>query len=225
MDIGFDSRWWDGRLPANHRFVFAIQKATEGDSFQSQQFPGQIAAIRAGGLIDGSFHFHRLASNPANAAKMYYDWVMGTGRDCLIMPVADFEDTRARPSLQLVNHMWDTVQAIEDEFGRMCMIYTARWWWDTMAKPYVQSQHGFYERPLWEADPPPTSPIAGEWATRAIRQIALDIVEPGFNAGIDVNETEILNELMDNDSEPLPGEPIRIELRVPTSVQVDIIEL
>jgi len=40
---------------------------------------------------------------------------------------------------------------------------------------------------LWEADPPPPTPI-GEWGEPDVRQVRLDIMVPGMNAAVDENE-------------------------------------
>ena len=79
------------------------------------------------------------------------------------------------------------IQEIEQRFQQECMIYSAGWWWDRWAKPYVQDRHGFYDKMLWEADPPPPTPI-GEWGEPDVKQVRLDIMVPGYNAAIDENE-------------------------------------
>ena len=161
-------------------------KATEGDNFTSPQFPIQWAALQSYSLPKGAFVFHRQNSDAIGTARRFHEYVGATGDMGQLPPVVDFEDTRSAPSLALVEQMNDSLKAVEDLFGRECLIYTARWWWDRWAKPYVQDHHLFYGRELWEADPPPASPIAGEWTERAVTQVSLDWAAPGWNAAIDV---------------------------------------
>ena len=79
---------------------------------------------------------------------------------------------------------------MEQLSGLEVMCYSAKWWWDYWAKPYVQSKHKFYDRLLWEADPGPDTPEPGEWTKEklAMVQVRLDWNAPGFNARIDVDE-------------------------------------
>lgn len=187
MKRGFDSRWWKGIMPADSPYLFGYCKATEGDGFTSQQFGLQMLALQHYGKLKGAFHFHRQASNTTVAVTRFHTVVSSLDVPVELPPVCDFEDTRATPSLKLVDHMWAHVQEIEQKFGQECMIYSAGWWWDRWVKPYVQSRHKFYEKMLWEADPPPPTPI-GEWGEPDVRQVRLDIMVPGFNAAIDENE-------------------------------------
>ena len=187
MKRGFDSRWWNGIMPSDSPYLFGYCKATEGDDFTSQQFGLQMLALHNYKKLKGAFHFHRQASSVLVSVARFYAVVGGLDVPIELPPVDDFEDTRATPGLQLVDHMWAHVQEIEQKFQQECMIYSAGWWWDRWAKPYVQDKHEFYAKMLWEADPPPPTPI-GEWGEPDVRQVRLDIKVPGFNAAIDENE-------------------------------------
>ena len=213
MIQGFDSRWWNGVIPEGYDYKFAYMKATEGDDFSSPEFPMQWAALQSYGLPKGAFCFHRQNCSVSGLASRFYGHVAATGHFGALPPVLDFEDTRARPSLALVEHMNDCLKAVEDKFGRACMIYSAKWWWDRWAKPYVQDHHLFYERELWEADPPPDTPSPGEWGKPAVVQVKLDWSAPGWNAAIDVNETtqEWLDKYIKQE------EPFHAEVVVPAS--------
>ena len=187
MKQGFDSRWWNGIMPADCPYLFGYCKATEGNDFTSQQFGLQMLALQNYGKLKGAFMFHRQASDVIISVKRFYDVVRALDVPVELPNVADFEDIRATPGLKLVDHMWATVQEIEQKFQQECMIYSAGWWWDRWAKPYVQDRHEFYEKDLWEADPPPDTPC-GEWGEPVVRQVKLDIIVPGFNAALDENE-------------------------------------
>ena len=174
-------------MPADSPYLFGYCKATEGNDFTSQQFGLQMIALQNYGKLKGAFQFHRQASSTTIAIKLFHDVVSALDVPVELPPVADFEDTRATPGLRLVDHMWAHVQEIEQRFQQECMIYSAGWWWDRWAKPYVQDRHKFYDKMLWEADPPPPTPI-GEWGEPDVKQVRLDIMVPGYNAAIDENE-------------------------------------
>lgn len=174
-------------MPADSPYLFAYCKATEGDDFTSQQFNLQMLALQNYGKLKGAFHFHRQAANVIFAVERFYDVVSVLDFPVELPPVVDFEDTRASPGEKLVEQMWTYIEQVEQRFQTACMIYSAGWWWDRWAKPYVQDNQEFYERMLWEADPDPPTPI-GEWGEPDVRQVKLDIMVPGMNAAIDENE-------------------------------------
>ncbi len=189
MIQGFDSRWWNGILPAGYDYRFYIAKLNEGE-WTSPQFPIQYRAANQLGLLRSAFNFHRYASDAVKSAKAYHDGIIANGGYGKIPPVLDCEDTRAPRGLKLVEHMWTELQEMEQLAGQEVMVYSAKWWWDYWAKPYVKSQHDFYSRPLWEADPAPDTPEPGEWTKEelAMVQVRLGWNAPGFNAAIDVDE-------------------------------------
>jgi len=94
-----------------------------------------------------------------------------------------------------------------------------RYTWNRWAHPYIPASKWdvYNQYDLWEADPPPLSSIAGGWTKRAIRQIRLDWDAPGFNAGIDVNETtqEWLDAAVKNQPSPNP-QPFQSEIVWPS---------
>ena len=187
MKRGFDSRWWNGIMPADSPYLFGYCKATEGDDFTSQQFNLQMIALQNYGKPKGAFHFHRQVANVAFAVEKFYDVVNALDVPVELPPVVDFEDTRASPGEKLVEQMWAYVEQVEQRFQQECMIYSAGWWWDRWAKPYVQDNQEFYDRMLWEADPDPPTPI-GEWGEPDVKQVKLDIMVPGYNAALDEDE-------------------------------------
>ena len=210
MKRGFDSRWWDGRMPADSPYLFGYCKATEGDDFTSQQFGLQMLALHNYKKLKGPFHFSRQASDPIEAIKRYHAVVSALDVPVELPPVDDFEDTRATPGKALTEHMWIEVQEIEQKFQQECMIYSAGWYWDRWVKPYIQPHQKFYDRMLWEADPPPPTPI-GEWGEPDVRQVRLDIKVPGFNAAIDENEAT--DEWFNKYVQTPPSQKTEIEVR------------
>ena len=193
--VGFDSRWWDGRLPDTpyaKSLRYYCTKATQGDDFTSAQFPLQwTKAEQLFGPARGAYAFHVYASNPVSAAVRYHNTVVANGGYGGFPPILDLEDTRAPASVAAVDRMWAQLQEMEQLAGRAVLCYTARWIFQRWA-PYVQSRHGFYDRLLWEADPEPDTLEPGQWTKDklAIVQVRLDFNPGGFNAVIDENHTE-----------------------------------
>ncbi|NIR63987.1 MAG: hypothetical protein GWN76_08495 [candidate division Zixibacteria bacterium] len=76
------------------------------------------------------------------------------------------------------------------------MIYTAGWYWDTYVHPYVGDWKYWEEHELWEADPPPDTPIKGWVDGGVVLQVALSSPldgwkDPkGYQGKVDINETE-----------------------------------
>jgi len=189
MIEGFDSRYWDGRLPVGYagKFKFWIGKATEADYFANCIAPWQNDKALSLGMHTGAFHFHRQASQPTNAARLYHHFLKPMALN-MRFPILDCEDQRATPGMFLASHIWASVQAIEQKFGLPCMIYTARWWWDSHV--FFPANHPIYTRPLWESDPPPETKDPGHFGQAKITQYALDLKPTGFNATIDLDRAD-----------------------------------
>lgn len=206
IKYGFDSRFWNGVLPAGYdHYEFYIAKATESDWFLSSDFAAQYeAGRRYFGDMVGAWHFHRYYSrngtvaSVSTAARKYYDAMQSVGGLGRFPPIVDLEDVWGPPSLRLTNHMNDQVKAVEDVFGEEALIYTANWWWQRHAEPYVQPQHVFYDRKLWESDPAPDTREPGEWTKDDLFmvQTRLDWPAPGFRSTTGQQGTIDENELL-----------------------------
>jgi GH25 family lysozyme M1 (1,4-beta-N-acetylmuramidase) len=189
MKEGFDSRFWNGILPEGYDYHFYMAKATQGE-WTTSEFPIQYRAAEQLGLMRSPYCFYRYAEDAVKSAKWFHEAVIANGGYGKIPPVLDCEDTKAPRSLAMVNHMWIQLQEMEQRSGLEVMIYSAAWWWDAWAKPFVKDEHKFYDRLLWEADPPPDTPEPGEWTKEKLVmvQVRLDWHAPGFNAPIDVDQ-------------------------------------
>jgi len=208
-------------MPADSPYLFGYCKATESDDFTSQQFNLQMIALQNYGKLKGAFHFHRQACNTTIAIKRFYDVVSALDVPVELPIVCDLEDPRAQPGLKLVDHMWAHIQEIEQKFQQECMIYTAGWWWDRWAKPYVQPRHKFYEKMLWEADPPPDT-ACGEWGEPDVRQVKLDIRIPGYNALMD--EDEATDEWFNRYDKPTLAPQLEVDVTADEGIKVNVIQ-
>lgn len=189
MIYGFDSRFWNGIMPEGYDFRFYMAKATQGE-WTSPDFPIQYRAAEQLGLMRSPFCFHRHANDALKSAKWFHNAVMANGGYGKIPPVLDCEDTKAHRNDGLAEHIWIQLQEMEQLAGLEVMIYTAAWYWDYFVKDYVKDHQKFYDRLLWEADPPPETPEPGEWTKDKLVmvQIQLGWNAPGFNTDIDVDE-------------------------------------
>lgn len=187
MIEGFDSRYWNGLLPEQYKFRFFLTKATEADYFVAHNSPHQVERARLLGMDAGAFHFHRQHCDVTGAANIYHHWLKGLDINIKV-PILDCEDQSSHPGAALMNHIWESVQAIEQKFGQTCMIYTARWWWDSHV--FYPIGHPIYTRPLWEADPPPDTKTPGHFANPVIVQYRLEYRPPGLNASIDLDRAD-----------------------------------
>lgn len=187
MIEGFDSRYWNGHLPAQYNFQFFMGKATESDYFVAHNSPYQIEMARRYGMDAGVYHFYRQHCDITGAANIYYHWCKPLQTN-IKLPILDCEDQSSHPGTALSAHLWASVQEIEAKFGQMCMIYTARWWWDSHV--YYAAGHPIYQRPLWEADPPPDTATPGSFANPVIVQYKLSWRPPGLNASIDLDRAD-----------------------------------
>ena len=192
MIQGFDSRFWDGIVPAGANFRFFLGKATEtygaGAHYTlfNHLLPQQFEGARNAGWAVGAWHYHIQDANPLVSAREYHRFMRPLGMD--FPPILDVEDEAATGA-----HVWATVQAIEDKFGERCMVYSARWCWDD--SNYLPPGHPIFTRDLWESDPPPDTLQPGFWGPEVIRQKVLDTSVSGFRsisgtslANVDLNE-------------------------------------
>lgn len=187
-----DSRWWNGVMPPGTPYKAYIAKATEGDNFISAQFPVQYrAAEQLFGPARSAWSFHRFASNPMEAARLYHRVMLANGGYGVLPPVLDLEDTRAPADARTPAHAWIQLQEMEQLAGREVLCYTARWIWQRWAA-FVTSDQRFYDRMLWEADPEPDTLEPGLWSKSklAMVQVRLDFNPGGFNAVIDESDAD-----------------------------------
>ena len=185
MIYGFDSRYWNGVLPAANPFKYAFVKFTEATGFATSNAVAQWNSLKAGGLLRGPYHFYRNASNPEDQAAYFR---ANVGSDIgELPPVLDLEDTASIKGGEMPARVQRCLAEIEKLFGKRPMVYSAAWWWNPWMgnQPWVNT----YER--WVANytvaSTPLLPIG--WTTWDVWQFKGDVTEPGFNAKIDWNRT------------------------------------
>lgn len=185
MDIQImDSRYWDGRIPANPDYSWIkgyIAKATSGDFFTSPEFYMQYTKGRElFGAAHSAWSFWKAASDPVASAVRYHDAVMNAGGYGGIPPIIDIEDRYAPKSALNIENIWTQIQEMENLSGREVMPYSAGWYWDTWVAPWVPLSHPIYDKILWEADPGPDTSIIGWPDGGTMVQRILDWYAEGF---------------------------------------------
>ena len=184
--VGFDSRFWNGVLPAGVPYKFYIAKCSEG-TWVSPDFANQYRAAQQGGLARSAWSYHRYASDAVASARAYHNAMLAAGGYGELPPVLDAEDMRAPVIAAMFDHIWVQLQEMEQLSGREVLVYTANWWWNRWCKPFSLPTEPMYTRKLWEADPEPdtTEPSYWDKSDLVLIQTRLDFNPGGFNAVID----------------------------------------
>ena len=183
MIYGFDSRFWNGVLPAAHSFEYAFVKFTEATGFATSNAGAQWAGLKAGGLLRSAYHFYRNHANPEDQAAYFR---ANVGEDIgELPPVLDLEDTASVKGGELPARVQRCLVEIEQLFGRKPMVYSAAWWWN----PWMGNQPWVNDYEKWVANytiaATPLLPVG--WVGWDVWQFKGDVTAAGFNAKIDWN--------------------------------------
>lgn len=124
----------------------AIDKASEGVTFDDGTFVANITSARRTGLRVGAYHFARPVNNtPDKEAAHFLRQLDGVGGPAGIVCVLDIENTDAHGSEAAWALRW--LQIVEQATGRPPMLYTYGGWWQQHGSPDVT----FARYPLWLA--------------------------------------------------------------------------
>lgn len=153
-----------------------------------------------------------------------------------VLVAADYEDrwsvrgTQAVLSIRKFGHLMMNA-------GKYDMSYTAPWWWDDFITPYdswftrgVSDTPVWdpYEYPLWLCDPAPFGRNPGDWDKWVVRQNAINIKDPEFNAAVDYDEMtdEYYEEALRKVGGSIPNPiPIPVERTFYVTKDVDLIHI
>jgi len=169
---------------------FAFVKSTEGTGYVNPSFTADWQAIKANGMVRGSYHYAKPDGSSSSAAEQarYYVSVAGTMRASGdLAPTLDLEETGGLSPVQLVTwvHSWlDTITALT---GRKAIIYTYPYFWRTA----MANNTGFTQYPLWIADynggSAPNTPLVGGWKSWAFWQFTDRGSISGVSTGVDIS--------------------------------------
>jgi hypothetical protein len=221
---GFDSRYWDGILPPEYldHFSYYFQKTSQGVGWEPSEGWTQLQlnwkrVKEVYRLPRGPYHYTIMPYHDQNMiqrAEIQADDFLRViderfqGDQGELPPVIDLENVHEWMALEedLALFVRALLGRTAEIFNKAPMVYTATWFWDLYIAPYVGDWEYYEEYELWEADPPPDTPIAGWVDGGDVVQVALSKSIPGFNTVVDLNETtqEWLNSHIGT---PTPPEP------------------
>ena len=170
---------WQSMKAAGVTFAFA--RATYGNTKVDPQFSTNWSAIKAAGIIRGTYHFYVSSDDPAAQASLFLSTVGSLGASDL-PPVLDVE--AGGGTTDLVNGVQEWLALVEQGLGRTPMIYTAPSFWNE----YMTSGFGSY--PLWVAEYGVSAPKqTNGWSTWAFWQYS----QSGSVGGIDPVDLDYFN--------------------------------
>jgi hypothetical protein len=204
---GFDARYWDGMLSPElvERFWFAGIKMSQAQWWNPSEgwalLQKQWQRAKFYGLMRLPFHYWLppLTYQPPveygkNQGDNFYNTMLDKfgGDPGEMNPAIDVESRRvgAWTGVKRVNCLRACLDRTAELWNKPVMIYTAKWYWNVHIHPYVGDWKYWEEHELWEADPPPDTPIAGWVNGGPLTQMALGTTLPGFNTKIDIDEAE-----------------------------------
>lgn len=156
MIIGSDiSHWEDSPLtPQEINFnvmkaagaKFCIFKATQA-LFTDRVF--QISWSDCKGILPrGAYCYLDWTKTGLEQAKYFVDTVYGKGDDPELPPIADFESRINIPSGGVSGHLWNFVDYVEKQTGKIPIIYTSPDYWKNFGSPHI----AWKKYPLWIAN-------------------------------------------------------------------------
>lgn len=193
--LGADSRYTTS-IPADTEYQFFGIKVSDGIAGGPYSQP--MTQWRLAGDLNKArlpFHFWRgpgttdPVQDGTDQAQWFHQTYLDHFGDAELPPCIDVEDPYSIKGLHALDSVVACLQHTEDLWGiprYSALLYSAGWWWDTRIKPYTTASHEIYRWKIWEADPPPETPI-GYWqiADSVVTQRKLDFIKAGFNAKID----------------------------------------
>lgn len=152
-------------------YSFAFAKATEGETFRADTFPGNWRRMQGSGIIRGAYHFFRPLEDPSIQARNFLEYVTSVDpmqRDDL-PPALDLEhfpesvgsQWASISELERVSRVKEWINIIENELKRKPIIYTSFGFWDS----FMPGVRDFSDYPLWVANytARPRPLIPNEW--------------------------------------------------------------
>ena len=166
---GIDVSHWQGAIDwpkvaaSGQRFVIA--KATEGQTYNDDEYATNKAGATAAGLAFTAYHFARPDST-ANDAVLEADHFvsvaqLGAGN---LLPALDLEKTGGLDTAALTAWVWAWLQEVDARLGVKPMIYTGPYFWRTYMGDTAEFADAGY-KVLWIANWNVSSPSvpASDW--------------------------------------------------------------
>ena len=122
---GADVHWQEATAAGRS---FAFIKATEGTGPANRYYESDIHAARAAGMLVGSYHMARPATEPAKQAHAFADRLQSVGEPQL-PPVLDLEYDEGLEPAELAEWVQVFLDTLRARTGRTPILYTYRHFW------------------------------------------------------------------------------------------------
>ncbi|MGV9710758.1 glycoside hydrolase family 25 protein [Gordonia sp. NPDC003424] len=163
----------------------AMVKATESTWYVNPYFVPDSLAMRAAGLIRGTYHYADPSRSAAQQALFYATIVLGQNGILDLPPVLDFESTGGLGPRALAAWVREFFAVLEPLTGRKTILYTYPHFWNTA----MGATREFADHPLWIASYRGGSPQMpnGGWRTWTFWQFTDSGWLPGVPTRVDLN--------------------------------------
>jgi len=147
---GIDVSYWQGTVDwyavANDGIDFAFVRVSDGLTYYDTEFQNNWAGTRNAGIVRGAYQYFRPGEDAVAQAELLLS-EMGPLQPGDLPPVLDVETTDGYSSSHIVAAIHDWMDTVETEIGRMPIIYTGSWFWESSV-----GSSDFEDYPLWVAN-------------------------------------------------------------------------
>lgn len=170
---------------ASDRYLFAIAKATGGETYVDPQFHSNWHGMRANGIIRGAYHFFYATDDAKKQAENYLTTV-GSLKYTDLPPILDVEITDHTKASVLLDKVIVWLEIVAQRTHRTPIIYSDVYF----AKAYLNDPR-LSKYPLWIADySSKPSELPSPWQKRgwALWQYSQKGKVKGIEGNVDMDE-------------------------------------
>jgi lysozyme len=193
--------------------VFAIARVSNGTTRLDDRFAANWPAMKAAGIVRGSYQYFRPAQDPLAQAELMLSRIEAAGglEDGDLPPVLDLETDDGEDILTVIGRASTWLSIVETRIGRPAIIYTG-WYFGS------KLLGAFAGRPLWVAAYKVECPkVPDGWARWHFWQSSEEGVVPGIAGKVDLDHFDGTKEdlLSLTMGAPLPVVPPPPEVTTP----------
>ncbi len=183
---GIDVSYWQGSVDwydvANDGIDFAFVRVSDGLTYYDTEFQNNWAGTRNAGIVRGAYQYFRPGEDAVAQAQLLLS-EMGPLQPGDLPPVLDVETTDGYSSAHVVAAIHDWMDTVETEIGRMPIIYTGAWFWESSV-----GSSDFEDYPLWVANWFVTCPdTPDQWNHWEFWQTSAHGSVDGISGAVDTN--------------------------------------
>jgi len=178
---------WSAVAGSGQRYAWV--KATDGTNYTNPYYAADVSATIRVGMYRGGYHYARPGhpvGETARAQARHFASVLGDQhRPGTLPPVLDIEDHGDLTRSELSSWTRTFLVELEARVGRVPMIYTGWWFWNTFV-----GDPGFSSYPLWLANYTTASEPTGlpvGWKYWTVWQYSSTSTVPGIVSLVDAN--------------------------------------